>query len=84
MDIDVLKKKFTHAFKDSKHPYNIETLEKKTFNYNKTIDKLLKWPLDDSNIKLLKDVGSFDMTFYYLKIVNSVKEGYPFKLINTQ
>ena len=84
MDIDVLKKKFTHAFKDSKHPYNIETLEKKTFNYNKPIDKLLKWSLDDSNIKLLKDVGSFDMTFYYLKIVNSIKEGYPYKLINTQ
>ena len=84
MDIDVLKKKFTHAFKDSKHPYNIETLEIKTFNYNKPIDKLLKWPLNDSRIKLLKDVGSFDMTFYYLKIVNSIKEGYPYKLINTQ
>lgn len=84
MDIDVLKKKFTHAFKDSKHPYNIETLEKKTFHYNKPIDKLLKWSLDDSNSKLLKEVGSFDLTFYYLKYSVSKKEGYPFKLINTQ
>ena len=84
IDIDVLKKKFTHAFKDSKHPYNIETLEKKTFNYNKPIDKLLKWSLNDSNIKLLKDVGSFELTFYYLKFNNSIKEGYPYKLINTQ
>lgn len=84
IDIDVLKKKFTYAFKDSKHPYNIETLEKKVFSYKKSIDKLLKLPLDDSSLKLLKDVGSFDMTFYYLKIVNSIKEGYPYKLINTQ
>ena len=84
IDIDVLKKKFTHAFKDSKHPYNIETLEQKTFNYNKPIDKLLKWSLNDSSMKLLKDVGSFELTFYYLKFNNSIKEGYPYKLINTQ
>ena len=84
IDIDVLKKKFTPAFKDSKYPYNIETLEKKTFNYNKQIDKPLKWSLNDSNVKLLKDVGSFELTFYYLKFNNSLKEGYPYKLINIQ
>ncbi len=32
----------------------------------------------------MKDVGSFELTFYYLKFNNSIKEGYPYKLINTQ
>ena len=84
IDIDALKKKFLPAFKDAKEPYDVSTIEKKVFSYSKTIDKLLKWKLNDANIKLLTEVGPFDLTFYYLKYNNSLKEGYPYKLVNSQ
>ena len=82
IDIETLKKKFPTLFKNSKPPYDIDTLEKKSFKYSKQIDNLLKWDLNETNIKLLKDVGSFDLTFYYLKYNNSLKENYPYKSIN--
>ncbi|MFS4483241.1 sensor histidine kinase [Hyunsoonleella sp. 2307UL5-6] len=81
IDIKSLKKKYPNVYKSKKHPYDLKTLESKTFTYNKSIDKVLSWKLNDSNKKLLKDVGSFDLTFYYLKFSNSIKEGYPFKTV---
>lgn len=81
IDIKSLKKKYPNVYKSKSHPYDLETLENKTFKYSKSIDKILKWKLNDSNKKLLKDVGSFDLTFYYLKFSNSIKEGYPFKTV---
>lgn len=81
IDIKSLKKKYPNVYKAKKHPYDLKTLESKTFTYNKSIDKVLSWKLNDSNKKLLKDVGSFDLTFYYLKFSNSIKEGYPFKTV---
>jgi signal transduction histidine kinase len=82
IDIEVVKKKFPSLFKNTKAPYDLNTLEKKIFKYSKQIDNLLKWDLNETNIKLLKDVGSFDLTFYYLKYNNSLKENYPYKSIN--
>ncbi|MEN2489038.1 sensor histidine kinase [Flavobacterium sp. B11] len=82
IDIEMLKKRFPTLFKNAKAPYDLETLEKKSFKYSKSIDTLLKWDLNEANIKLLKDVGSFDLTFYYLKYNNSLKENYPYKSIN--
>lgn len=81
IDIKLLKKNFPDVYKSKKHPYDLETIENKTFKYSKSIDKVLKWKLNDSNKTLLKDVGSFDLTFYYLKFSNSLKEGYPFKSV---
>lgn len=81
LDIKTLKSKYPDVYKSKNYPYDYETLEKKTFTYSKSIDKVLKWKLNDSNKKLLKDVGSFDLTFYYLKFSNSIKEGYPFKTV---
>lgn len=81
IDIKSLKKKYPNVYKSKKHPYDLKTLENKTFTYNKSIDKVLSWKLNDSSKKLLKDVGSFDLTFYYLKFSNSIKEGYPFKTV---
>ena len=81
IDIRLLKKNFPDIYKSKSHPYDLETLESKTFTYSKSIDKVLNWKLKDSNKKLLKDVGGFDLTFYYLKFSNSLKEGYPFKSV---
>ncbi len=81
LDIKLLKKKYPNVYKTKSKPYDLETLEKKVFTYSKSIDKVLKWKLIDSNKKLLQDVGSFDLTFFYLKFSNSIKEGYPFKTV---
>jgi signal transduction histidine kinase len=81
IDIKLLKKNFPNAYKSKTYPYDLETLENQTFIYSKSIDKVLKWKLNDFNKKLLKDVGSFDLTFYYLKFSNSLKEGYPYKTV---
>ncbi len=81
IDIKLLKKKYPNVYKSKSYPYDLQTLENKTFTYSKAIDKILSWKLNDANEKSLKDVGSFDLTFYYLKLVNSRKEGYPYKSI---
>ena len=82
LDIKWIKKDFPNVFDSAKSPYDLKTIEKKEFKYSKSIEKLLKWNLNESNSKLLKDVGSFELTFYYLKFSNSQKEGYPYKSIN--
>ncbi len=81
LDIKLLKKKYPNVYKAKSKPYDLETLEAKVFKYSKSIDKVLKWKLIDSNKKLLQDVGSFELTFFYLKFSNSIKEGYPFKAV---
>ncbi|MES2863201.1 MAG: sensor histidine kinase [Bacteroidota bacterium] len=83
LDIKLLKKNYTDVYKNKNAPYDLNTLEKKTFNYSKSIDNLLKWNFDDSNRKMLQEVGNFELTFYYLKYNNSLKEGYPYRTINT-
>jgi hypothetical protein len=82
IDIKLLKKKYPNVYKTKNYPYDLKTLENKTFTYSKSIDKVLDWKLNDSNKKLLKEVGSFDFTFFYLKLTNSLKEGYPYKTIS--
>ncbi|MEM7105023.1 MAG: sensor histidine kinase [Bacteroidota bacterium] len=81
IDINLLKKNYPDVYKGKSKPFDFKTIEDKTFTYSKSIDKVLKWKLNDGNRKLLKDVGSFDLTFYYLKFSNSKKEGYPFKTV---
>lgn len=79
IDIKLLKKNYPDVYKSKKDPYDLATIEKRVFSYSKSIDKVLSWKLNDSNKKLLKNVGNFDLTFYYLKFSNSRKEGYPYK-----
>lgn len=81
LDVKLLKKKYPNVYKTKNKPYDLETLEEKVFTYSKSIDKVLKLTLDDSNKKQLQDVGSFELTFFYLKFSNSIKEGYPFKTV---
>jgi len=82
LDYKIVKEKYTPIYKNAQKNYDLKTLKLKTFNYTKSIDKILKWKIDDANKKFLKDVGSFELTFYYLKYHNSKKEGYPYKKIN--
>ncbi len=82
LDLKLLERKFKSVFSGQKEPYDLRTIKEKTFKYSKSIDKILKWKLDSNNKVLLKEVGSFELTFYYLKFANSLKEGYPYKKIN--
>lgn len=81
LDIKLLNKKYPNIYNKKKKPFDIDTLKRRTFNYTKSIDKLLKWNLNDASIKKLQNVGSFNFTFFYLKLGNSQKEGYPYKTI---
>lgn len=81
LDIQLLKKKYAFLFENSKAPFNLKTLEERKFKFSKSINTILKWKLIPENNKLLKSVGSFSMSFYYLKFTNSKKEGYPYKTI---
>jgi signal transduction histidine kinase len=82
LDIKKVKSKYPTVFDNSKPPFDMSTLESKLHEYHQPIEKLLNWKLNTQNTKILKDVGDFNFTFYYLKMSNSKKEGYPFKLIN--
>lgn len=82
MDIDIIKKNFSSLYSNAKIPYDLKTLENKVFKYSKGINEILEWELNENNTKLLKNLGSFNLTFYYLKYIVSLKEGYPFKSIN--
>lgn len=84
LDIDLVKKKYSFLYAKKKSPYDLKTLEGKKFKYSKKIDSILTWKLNKNNIKLLNEVGSFNLSFYYLKYSVSKKEGYPFKSINTE
>ncbi|MFI5219399.1 MAG: sensor histidine kinase [Bacteroidia bacterium] len=56
----------------SKKPYNIETFKKGSFSYKTTINKI--WPGVGEHYKddVIKSIGSFELTFYFLK--RSAKE----------
>jgi signal transduction histidine kinase len=83
LDIKRVNQDFTELFNDETFPYNLKTIENKVFEINEPINDLLKWEKDDKNEKLLKDVGSFSFSFYFLKLAMSQKENYPYKEINS-
>jgi signal transduction histidine kinase len=82
LDLKKLKENYSFIFKNTKKPYDLKTVENKTFKDSKSIGEILKWKYDDSEKTQLANVGSFDLTFYYLKQANSNKEGYPYKVIS--
>ena len=82
IDIKSLNNIYPKVYKSKNYPYDLKTIENKKFRYSKAIDKVVSWKLNDSNKKLLKEVGSFEFTFFYLKLSNSLKEGYPYKTIS--
>jgi len=84
LDLKVVKNNFSDLYKNTKYPYDLVTLENRVYKYSKQINQLLKWDLDEKNTTKLKDVGSFNLTFYYLKFNVSKKEDYPYKSINNK
>lgn len=84
LDIKKIKKDYAFLYDSAKAPYDLKTIEQKTYKYSKGIDSLLKLELTESNKKYLKDVGSFNLTFYYLKYSVVKTEDYPYKSINTK
>jgi len=81
LDLQVLKRKYGHLFHNLSHPFNIESIEKKTFTYTKSIAKLLNWELNNLRKEFLHELGDFQFTYNYIKFTNSKKEGYPYKSI---
>lgn len=82
LDLKKVKATFSHLFKGTKPPYNLQTLQKKSFTISKSAYELLKWEDNASNRSVLKNLGSFSFSFYFLKNVSSQKEGYPYKDFN--
>lgn len=79
LDLNIINKRFRHLFEKLSFPFDLSTIENKTFKYSKSVGKLLNWDLNESKKNLLKEIGDFNFTFNYIKLANSKKEGYPYK-----
>ena len=75
-----IKNKYAYIFKNSKYPYDLKTVIGKEFEITKSIHELLKWEKDNKNTSLLKNLGDFSFSFYYLK--NTASKEYPYKTYN--
>ena len=80
LDLKKIKERYPFIFKNKKAPYDLKSQEIKTFKDSKSIGEILKWEYDDIEKEELENIGSFDLTFYYLKQSNSVKTDYPYPL----
>ncbi len=84
LDLNKVKKDFAYLFKNAKTPYDLKTLEKKEFKVTKTANEILKWERNSENESLLKRLGSFSFSYYFLKNQTSQKEDYPYKDVSSQ
>ena len=80
LNLKAIKDKYAYIFKSSKYPYDLVTVLKKEFEITKSIHELLKWEKDSQNTSLLKNLGDFSFSFYYLK--NTASKEYPYKSYN--
>lgn len=83
IDLKVLGEKYPNVFADAKPPFDVTTLKQKTFKFSLPIQQVIKWKKNDNNTDRLKQVGDFEFTFYFLKVVMPRKEEYPYKPINS-
>lgn len=83
LDLKKIKKDFPTLFKNSLPPYDISTLDKKEFKITLSINELLKWEKSKTSDEKIKNVGDFNFSFYFLKILGSQKEDYPYRKINS-
>lgn len=84
LDLKRVKKEYFEIFKDAKSPYDLSTLEKKEFGISKTANEILRWEKNDQNEAVLRKLGSFSFTFYFLKNSIPGREKYPYKDINSK
>ena len=83
IDLKELDGKYKGIYESAKFPFDRRTLAKKTFEVIKPVEQVIKWKKTEDNIDRLKLVGNFEFTFYFLKVVLSKKEKYPYKPINS-
>lgn len=63
-------------------PYNLETLKKGTFTIHNTLEEF--WPgIDENAQKIIKGIGPFTFTFYYLKKSNKDSSKFAQRLVDT-
>lgn len=78
LEMQLVKDKYSFIYKSKKSPFDLRTLGKKTFKFSKPVAKVLGWDLNKENKKIFTDVGSFELSFYYLKQTNSNNRHYPY------
>lgn len=83
IDLALVSTKYKSVFGDAAPPYDLKTLKKKTFNFSRTVQQVIKWKKTEKNVERLKAVGDFDFTFYFLKLTGGKKDEYPYKEINS-
>ena len=79
LDLKLLHKKYGHLYEKLSFPFDLKTIEKKTFQYSKSIEKILYWNINEAQRKAIRGIGDFQFSFNYIKLANSRKEGYPYK-----
>jgi signal transduction histidine kinase len=80
LDLKEVKAKYSYLFKNNKIPYDLKTLTGKKFDVPKTVFELLKWEQNSANSVLLKNLGDFSFSFYFLK--NTNQGDYPYREFN--
>lgn len=89
LDVDVLENRYAELFESDMmkiSPYKLEDFKKEKIELNIPIEKLISEKVDKD---LLKRVGKFEFTFYFLKntISDDKEDGdlrkYPYKSINS-
>ncbi len=77
LDLSRTKKEFKDVFSliESSQPFDLATLEKGEFEYEKDVTKILKWRKEEGE-KLLKEVGDFNFNFYFTKLAKPGKDDF--------
>ncbi len=68
-DLKIIETEFKEIFTNRKPPFDFQTLKDKSFNYDRPINKILKWRKEEST-ELLKRVGDFEMLYFFTKLDN--------------
>ena len=79
LDMNIVKSKYSYLFQKASFPFDIGTLENKDFTVTKSVFELLKWKKNETNSNTLKKLGRFSFSFYFIKMITSQKESYPYK-----
>jgi signal transduction histidine kinase len=80
LDLKQLQSKYKHLFEKEKSPYDLKTILARKFQQTRAIFEIIKWERDTSNTSLLRNLGNFNFTFYYMK--NTSQSDYPYRNIN--
>ena len=83
LDMEKVVAESSHIFASSAFPFDLGTLALGTFRIKKSVFEVVRWKETAENALFFREIGSFNFIFYFLKIVGSAKEGYPYLEVNT-